>query len=194
MKARPSERNAPMQNTCPFIPRIPTAKKENTSLNLVPRLLAIVGIVVPSIVLSACTQGTTANASPENSPAQGEIAKSDGASDAAPNSEPDSEIAGHDALPDPAISEDSSGREYVDRDYNPNLPPEGERTLDPSAYYDPPTVDAKPPKAFTLNRSTPDLPNVPLVTHEGKEVRFYDDLVKGKIVVINFMYATCKDT
>jgi protein SCO1/2 len=34
-------------------------------------------------------------------------------------------------------------------------------------------------------------PNVPLVTHEGKHVRFYDDLLKGKLVVINLMYADC---
>lgn len=31
------------------------------------------------------------------------------------------------------------------------------------------------------------LPNVPLVTHEGKRVRFYDDLVKDKKVVINLI-------
>ncbi|MGB7923168.1 MAG: SCO family protein [Pyrinomonadaceae bacterium] len=36
------------------------------------------------------------------------------------------------------------------------------------------------------------LPNVALVTHEGKKVRFYDDLIKDKIVVINMMYATCE--
>jgi protein SCO1/2 len=35
------------------------------------------------------------------------------------------------------------------------------------------------------------LPNVELVTHEGAKVRFYDDLVKGKKVLINFMYARC---
>lgn len=35
-------------------------------------------------------------------------------------------------------------------------------------------------------------PNVVLTTHEGKKVRFYDDLLKDKIVVINFMYATCE--
>jgi protein SCO1/2 len=35
-------------------------------------------------------------------------------------------------------------------------------------------------------------PNVVLQTHEGKEVRFYDDLIKGKTVVINFMYARCE--
>ena len=36
------------------------------------------------------------------------------------------------------------------------------------------------------------LPNVVLTTHEGKKVRFYDDLMKDKIVVINMMYATCE--
>jgi protein SCO1/2 len=34
-------------------------------------------------------------------------------------------------------------------------------------------------------------PNVPLVTHHGKAVRFYDDLLKDKIVAINMMYADC---
>jgi protein SCO1 len=35
------------------------------------------------------------------------------------------------------------------------------------------------------------LPNIPLVTHEGTEVRFYDDLVKDKIVTFNFFYTDC---
>src|SRR3989449_11424694 len=35
-------------------------------------------------------------------------------------------------------------------------------------------------------------PNVVLWTHENKTVQFYDDLIRGKIVLINFMYATCK--
>jgi protein SCO1/2 len=35
-------------------------------------------------------------------------------------------------------------------------------------------------------------PNVQLVTHEGKKVRFFDDLIKDKIVVINFMYSKCE--
>ena len=35
-------------------------------------------------------------------------------------------------------------------------------------------------------------PNVELTTHEGKKVRFYEDLIKDKIVVINFMYADCE--
>ncbi len=33
--------------------------------------------------------------------------------------------------------------------------------------------------------------NALLRTHENKEVRFYDDLIKGRQVVINFMYADC---
>lgn len=37
------------------------------------------------------------------------------------------------------------------------------------------------------------LPNVPLVSHEGKEVQFYDDLLKDKIVSINFFYANCDE-
>lgn len=37
-------------------------------------------------------------------------------------------------------------------------------------------------------------PNVVLTTHEGKNVRFFDDLIKDKIVAINFIYTTCPDT
>jgi protein SCO1/2 len=37
------------------------------------------------------------------------------------------------------------------------------------------------------------LPNVPLVTHEGKKVMFYDDLVKGRIVTFNFFFAKCDE-
>ncbi|MDQ1707404.1 MAG: hypothetical protein QOJ88_615 [Pyrinomonadaceae bacterium] len=35
-------------------------------------------------------------------------------------------------------------------------------------------------------------PNFELTTHEGRKVKFYDDLIKDKIVVINFMYANCE--
>jgi protein SCO1 len=36
-------------------------------------------------------------------------------------------------------------------------------------------------------------PNVPLINHEGKRVNFYDDLIKGKVVTINFFYAKCDE-
>jgi len=60
--------------------------------------------------------------------------------------------------------------------------------------------DSKAAEAWrtTLARRVSDpyadrFPNVVLKTHEGRNVRFYDDLLKGKIVLINFMYATCKE-
>jgi protein SCO1 len=37
------------------------------------------------------------------------------------------------------------------------------------------------------------LPNVPLLTHEGKQVKFYDDLIKDKIVTLNFFYTRCDE-
>jgi protein SCO1/2 len=33
---------------------------------------------------------------------------------------------------------------------------------------------------------------VELITQDGKKVRFYDDLIKGKVVAIELMYTTCK--
>jgi protein SCO1 len=36
------------------------------------------------------------------------------------------------------------------------------------------------------------LPNVELITQDGRSVHFYDDLIKDKMVLINFMYAHCE--
>jgi protein SCO1/2 len=36
-------------------------------------------------------------------------------------------------------------------------------------------------------------PNVPLVTQDGQTVKLYDDLIKNKIVLINFIYTSCKE-
>lgn len=36
-------------------------------------------------------------------------------------------------------------------------------------------------------------PNVELTTHEGKTVRFYDDLLKGKSVAINLIFTDCTE-
>lgn len=35
-------------------------------------------------------------------------------------------------------------------------------------------------------------PNILLLTQEGRPVRFYDDLVKGKTVLVNFIYTNCQ--
>jgi protein SCO1 len=37
-------------------------------------------------------------------------------------------------------------------------------------------------------------PDVPLVTQDGNTVHFYSDLLKGKMVVINFIYTKCADS
>lgn len=37
------------------------------------------------------------------------------------------------------------------------------------------------------------LPNLPLVTHEGKQVMFYDDLIKNKAVSLNFFFTKCDE-
>ncbi len=48
-----------------------------------------------------------------------------------------------------------------------------------------------PPRELIRRRN---FPNVVLTTHEGEQVRFYDDLIKDKFVTINMMYSTCKAT
>jgi protein SCO1/2 len=37
------------------------------------------------------------------------------------------------------------------------------------------------------------IPNLTVMTQHGESVRFYDDLVKGKIVIISFIYTSCTD-
>ena len=37
------------------------------------------------------------------------------------------------------------------------------------------------------------LPNLPLISHEGKHMLFYDDLVKNKSVTLNFFFANCDE-
>jgi protein SCO1/2 len=49
------------------------------------------------------------------------------------------------------------------------------------------------PKAFRNRWGANYFPNVELKTHEGKTVRLYDDLLKGKTVAVNIIYTDCKD-
>jgi len=37
-------------------------------------------------------------------------------------------------------------------------------------------------------------PNVELTDHNGKKMKFFDDMIKDKIVVINFIYTSCPDS
>ena len=50
------------------------------------------------------------------------------------------------------------------------------------------TRRVKTPRERLAERS---FPNVTLTTHNGTKVKFYDDLIKDKIVIINFMYVRC---
>lgn len=50
------------------------------------------------------------------------------------------------------------------------------------------TARIKTPRERIAERN---LPNVTLTTHEGRKVKFYDDLMKDKIVILNFMYVKC---
>jgi protein SCO1 len=56
-----------------------------------------------------------------------------------------------------------------------------------------PTAPVGPPTAVERIRAA-HLPNVPLITQAGRAVRFYDDLVKGQVVAINFMYTSCRNS
>ena len=64
-----------------------------------------------------------------------------------------------------------------------------ESTEDGTAVTAPPTMAPIP----GVRPFAKKFPNLVLKTHEGKNVRFYEDLLRDKIVLINFMYATCTE-
>lgn len=45
--------------------------------------------------------------------------------------------------------------------------------------------------SFSAFAFSPSIPDVEVTTHEGKKVRFYSDLVKGKVVAVNFVFTNC---
>ncbi|MBV9210984.1 MAG: SCO family protein [Acidobacteria bacterium] len=62
------------------------------------------------------------------------------------------------------------------------------------------TPQAKPPETGSKFQNVSSrerirqcyFPNLSLTTHEGKKVLLYDDLIKDKIVLLNFMYVKCE--
>ena len=50
---------------------------------------------------------------------------------------------------------------------------------------------SSPSKGETNASSKMEIPDVELLDQDGRKVRFYSDLVKGKVVVINFIFTTC---
>ena len=53
------------------------------------------------------------------------------------------------------------------------------------------SIGAAPAAADNSHWGANYFPNVPLITQDGKTVHFYDDMLKGKIVIINFIYTEC---
>ena len=45
-----------------------------------------------------------------------------------------------------------------------------------------------------VDRMAAHLPNTALVSHRGESVRFYDDVLRDRCVLIQFMYTTCDGT
>ena len=54
------------------------------------------------------------------------------------------------------------------------------------------TAERDAPTSDSVNSSSSHFPNVELLTQDNKKVRFYDDLIKGKVVAIELMYTTCR--
>lgn len=48
-------------------------------------------------------------------------------------------------------------------------------------------------QAYTRRYLQERFPNLPLLTQDNKPVRFYDDVIKGNIVILQFMFANCEE-
>src|SRR5215218_2621524 len=54
-----------------------------------------------------------------------------------------------------------------------------------------PTPSPTPPGDIGLQFSSKKIPNTRVLDQNGKQLNFYDDLIKGKLVAINFIFTTC---
>jgi protein SCO1 len=69
----------------------------------------------------------------------------------------------------------------------------GAAALAPAGYLLATRRSSSPPHLIAAGGHGPAyFPNVVLTTHEGKQARFYDDLLKDRFVIINFMYTVCE--
>jgi protein SCO1 len=53
-------------------------------------------------------------------------------------------------------------------------------------------ADAQPETSNISDTASEYFPNLELLTQDNKPVRFYNDLLKGKVVLINFLFTTCQ--
>ena len=61
----------------------------------------------------------------------------------------------------------------------------------PSSGTQGPESQGKPERRRPTGKPSDKFPNIVLRTQDNRPVRFYDDLVKDRIVIINFMYTVC---
>src|ERR1044072_2473962 len=54
-----------------------------------------------------------------------------------------------------------------------------------------PTPSPPPPSDATASFSSAKIPNTRILDQNGKQLSFYNDLIKGKTVAINFIFTTC---
>ena len=54
-----------------------------------------------------------------------------------------------------------------------------------------PTPSPTPPGDVALSFSSAKIPNTRILDQNGKQLNFYNDLIKGKTVAINFVFTTC---
>lgn len=67
----------------------------------------------------------------------------------------------------------------------------GGAALGPGTSSSPPTLTSSERARLRIQQQH--LPNLPVISHEGKRMLFYDDLMKNKAVTINFFYAHCDE-
>jgi protein SCO1 len=67
---------------------------------------------------------------------------------------------------------------------------EGKAAADPQQREAPAAAPSPGGSTGALSEA-PKIPDVPVVDQDGKELKFYTDLVKGKTVAINFIFTTC---
>lgn len=54
-----------------------------------------------------------------------------------------------------------------------------------------PTPSPTPPSDSALSFSSAKIPNTRILDQNGKQLNFYNDLIKGRTVAINFIFTTC---
>jgi len=64
-------------------------------------------------------------------------------------------------------------------------------TLRPVTAAPSPTPSPTPAADAALTFSSSKIPNTRILDQNGKQLNFYDDLIKGKTVAVNFIFTTC---